>query len=162
MTFRDWILDPPADLPAPTAADLAYHLTTLFPPVRPRGPLELRCLDAQSGDGWRVPTAVVSALLDDPHAADVARDLVQPVLDQWDRAARVATGDPALAQAATGCLLIASDALQRQGSADLAAEVDDFVDRYTSRGLCPADDQLARPPWATDVMETSCRWATTP
>ncbi len=30
----------------PTADDLAYHLTTLFPPVRPKGWLELRMIDA--------------------------------------------------------------------------------------------------------------------
>ena len=30
----------------PTDADLEYHLTTLFPPVRPRGWLEIRYLDS--------------------------------------------------------------------------------------------------------------------
>ena len=32
---------------AATQADLDYHLSTLFPPVRPRGFLELRVIDAQ-------------------------------------------------------------------------------------------------------------------
>ena len=50
---------------APTADDLDYHLSTLFPPVRPRGHLELRMIDAQPGDGWIVPLAVSSALLSD-------------------------------------------------------------------------------------------------
>lgn len=31
----------------PTLDDLAYHVTTLFPPVRPRGFLEVSYLDAQ-------------------------------------------------------------------------------------------------------------------
>ena len=47
----------------PTAGDLEYHLSTLFPPVRPRGHFELRMIDAQPGDGWVVPLAVASALL---------------------------------------------------------------------------------------------------
>ena len=33
----------------PEADDLAYHATTLFPPVRPRGWLEIRIIDAQPG-----------------------------------------------------------------------------------------------------------------
>jgi glutamate--cysteine ligase len=75
LTFREWIktgeLDPGEDRP-PTLDDLAYHLSTLFPPVRPQGHLELRVLDALPGDLWRVPTAVVTALFHDAQAADDA------------------------------------------------------------------------------------------
>ena len=39
----------------PPGSDLSYHLSTLFPPVRPRGHLEVRVIDAQPGDGWIVP-----------------------------------------------------------------------------------------------------------
>jgi glutamate--cysteine ligase len=71
VTFRDWLRSNRPD--APTIADLEYHLSTLFPPVRPRGHLELRVIDAQQGDDWKVPLALVMALLDDPVAADGAR-----------------------------------------------------------------------------------------
>ncbi|WP_328667218.1 glutamate-cysteine ligase family protein [Streptomyces sp. NBC_00322] len=60
MTFRDWLRT--GERPA-TLADLNYHRTTLFPPVRPRGHLELRMIDAQPGDGWMVPLALVSVLM---------------------------------------------------------------------------------------------------
>ncbi|MFJ1702677.1 ergothioneine biosynthesis glutamate--cysteine ligase EgtA [Kitasatospora sp. NPDC088346] len=70
LTFRDWLRGA-GDRPA-TLADLDYHRTTLFPPVRPRGHLELRMLDAQPGDGWLTPLALVGALLEDPVAADEA------------------------------------------------------------------------------------------
>ena len=63
----------------PTADDLSYHMSTLFPPVRPRGHLELRMIDAQPGDGWIVPTAVVSALVDDPGPAQAAMAAVEPL-----------------------------------------------------------------------------------
>ena len=54
LTFRNWIRG--AASPGPTADDLTYHMTTLFPPVRPQGHLELRVIDAQPGDdGWIVP-----------------------------------------------------------------------------------------------------------
>jgi glutamate--cysteine ligase len=75
LTLREWIktgeLEPGEDR-GPTLDDLDYHLTTLFPPVRPRGHLEFRVLDALPGDLWRVPTAFVTALFHDARAADDA------------------------------------------------------------------------------------------
>ena len=53
VTFADWI---DGALPRPpTADDLDYHLSTLFPPVRPRGYLEVRYLDTQPGRDWLAP-----------------------------------------------------------------------------------------------------------
>ena len=78
LTFRDWLRG--AGERPPTADDLTYHMSTLFPPVRPQGHLELRMIDAQPGDGWIVPTAVVSALVDDPGAAQAA---MAAAMDLW-------------------------------------------------------------------------------
>lgn len=50
----------------PVWADLDYHLSTLFPPVRAVGHLEVRYIDAQPGDLWRVPVAAIDALLSGP------------------------------------------------------------------------------------------------
>ena len=50
VTFADW-LDGALPRP-PTTDDLDYHVSTLFPPVRPRGYLEVRYLDAQPGRDW--------------------------------------------------------------------------------------------------------------
>ncbi|WP_415949691.1 ergothioneine biosynthesis glutamate--cysteine ligase EgtA [Streptomyces sp. KLOTTS4A1] len=71
LSFRDWVR---GRGPRPvTEDDVLYHLTTLFPPVRPRGHLELRMIDAQPGaDGWVVPLAVTTALFDDPVATRAA------------------------------------------------------------------------------------------
>src|SRR5207248_2038479 len=107
VTFRDWLRDGGSGtLRAPTAEDLDYHLSTLFPPVRPRGHMELRMIDAQPGDGWIVPAAVVTALADDDRAADTALAAAEPVWDgrpdaedPWLRAARPGPGDPELSQA---------------------------------------------------------------
>ena len=103
VTFRDWLRDGGSGtLRAPTAEDLDYHLSTLFPPVRPRGHMELRMIDAQPGDGWIVPAAVVTALADDDRAADAALAAAEPVWDgppdaedPWLRAARLRPGRPA-------------------------------------------------------------------
>lgn len=77
LTLREWsreLVPRP-----PTREDLDYHLTTLFPPVRPRGHLELRMIDAQPGDdGWIVPLAVTAALFDDPEATETAYRAVKP------------------------------------------------------------------------------------
>ena len=49
---RAWI-DDGHELGWPTIDDFEYHLTTLFPPVRPRGWLELRMIDALPDGGGR-------------------------------------------------------------------------------------------------------------
>src|SRR5579859_6175129 len=96
VTLRDWIR---AGLRGsgrgqprhPTASDVEYHLSTLFPPVRPRGHFELRMIDAQRGDGWVVPLAVTAALLSDAAAGEAAFAALAPL---W--AGRPADGDAAI------------------------------------------------------------------
>lgn len=66
LTFCEWI-ERGHPLGWPTEADLVEHLTTLFPPVRPRGYLELRSIDALDDDRWPVAAEMaVTMLLDGP------------------------------------------------------------------------------------------------
>ncbi|MFF7472288.1 ergothioneine biosynthesis glutamate--cysteine ligase EgtA [Streptomyces sp. NPDC008092] len=155
LTFRAWTR---SGTPAPpTGADLAYHLTTLFPPVRPRGHLELRMIDAQPGeDGWIVPLAVTAALFDDPEAAETAYRTVKPLAERagprpapnnplWIDAARTGLRDPELHEAAVACFTAALEALPRIGAAPGVMDaVAAYRDRYVLRGRCPADDLLDR------------------
>lgn len=151
LTFRAWTRssDPPG------RDDLDYHLTTLFPPIRPRGHLELRMIDAQPGDdGWIVPLAVTTALFDDPEAAETAYRTVKPLAERtdgrpapcnplWVAAARDGLSDPELHEAAMTCFAAASEALPRMGATeDVRHAVAEFIDRYVARGRCPADDLL--------------------
>ncbi|WP_214410437.1 glutamate-cysteine ligase family protein, partial [Sphaerisporangium fuscum] len=71
-TFADWIGMPRMGGHPPTTADLAYHATTVFPPVRPRRWLEIRYLDAQHPRWWPVCAAVTCALVLDDRAAGEA------------------------------------------------------------------------------------------
>src|SRR5207244_6522345 len=71
VTFRDWMQSPGRGR-HPTLDDWHYHLTTLFPEVRPRGFFELRSIDAPSPQWRSVPVAVVSALLLDEAACTAA------------------------------------------------------------------------------------------
>jgi glutamate--cysteine ligase len=138
--------------------DLTYDLSTLFPPVRPRGHLELRMIDAQPGDdGWVVPAAVAWALFEDPAAADAAMAAAEPLAscngqngqaragtaNPWLRAAREGPADPAIARASQQCFEAADAALSRANApAGIRDSVAEFTERYVLRRRCPADDQL--------------------
>ncbi|MFD2416981.1 glutamate-cysteine ligase family protein [Amycolatopsis pigmentata] len=102
LTFAGWVEGHGgAEVPGPpTFADLDYHLTTMFTAVRPRGYLEVRYLDAQPGQRWLDPVALVTALLDRPSTVDKVREVCEPVRNQWDRAARDGLEDTALATVA--------------------------------------------------------------
>jgi glutamate--cysteine ligase len=157
LTFRGWLRG--AGERRPTADDLTYHLSTLFPPVRPRGHLELRMIDAQPADGWIVPTAVATALLDDPKAADAALAATEPLWQQsggaavpnnpaeaspWLRAARHGPADAGIGRASRACFEAADAALGRAGApAGIRRAVAAFAERYVQGGRCPADDVLA-------------------
>ncbi|MBV8952310.1 MAG: ergothioneine biosynthesis glutamate--cysteine ligase EgtA [Actinobacteria bacterium] len=143
LSFRAW-MDGHASAGYPTIDDLRYHLTTLFPPVRPRGWLELRMIDALPDPWWQVAVAVTTALVDDDEAAERARHAVRHTRGLWREAARHAVHHPQLARSARDCFSAAIDALPRLGvdgsTADLVAE---YRDRYLSRRRCPADEALA-------------------
>jgi glutamate--cysteine ligase len=110
-SFADWVegrLD--AVLPTrPGVDDLELHLSTLFPPVRACGHLEVRYLDAQPGGLWRVPVAALEALLSTPAVLDRARELVAPTVGRWRDAARLGLADPALRTAGAAVLALAAD-----------------------------------------------------
>jgi glutamate--cysteine ligase len=145
LTFRDWVRGRgPAELGQPRLDDLDYHLSTLFPPVRPQGHLELRVIDAQPDDRWRLVAAIVATLLDDPIARDEALAATEPVIGSWPAAARLALADPALARAAVAVLTAALAGIRRAGlPAELADEAERFAERFAARSRCPADDLLA-------------------
>lgn len=158
LTFRAWARS--GTPRPPTREDLDHHLTTLFPPVRPRGHLELRMVDAQPGDdGWIVPLAVTSALFDDPQAAETAYRTVKPLAERacppgapaaprsplYLDAARHGLADPELREAAAACFAAAVDALPRMGASTTVRDaVAAYAERYVARGRCPADDVLDR------------------
>ena len=115
FSFGEWI-DHGHDLGWPTLEDLEYHLTTLFPPVRPRGWLELRMLDAVPAPWWRVAVAVSAVLVQQPDLVDEIRPVLAPTLGRWADAARDGLSDPDLAAAARVCFEVALTALPDAGA----------------------------------------------
>src|SRR4029453_11582870 len=91
----------------PTLADLDYHLTTLFPPVRPRRWLEIRYLDSLPEAVWPAVVFTLVTLLDDPTAADIAAEATEAVATAWDRAAQIGLGDRRLHEADIPCVTTA-------------------------------------------------------
>ncbi|MEQ4304555.1 ergothioneine biosynthesis glutamate--cysteine ligase EgtA [Plantactinospora sp. B6F1] len=133
ITFRDWLA---GALPRPpTTDDLDYHLSTLFPPVRPRGYLEIRYLDAQPGGDWIAPVGVLAALLDDDRIRDAARAACEPVADRWAEAAWCGLRDPRLAAAADSVLDLALRSLDRTG---LPPETREEIIRIVARRFATA------------------------
>jgi len=143
-TFRDWLRcgrTVVPDRPPPNLDDLSYHLTTLFPQVRPKGYFEVRFIDAQPGPWWVVPAGVIGALLGDETLADKALDACLPVADRWQDAARVGLEDTELGVSAQRVLQLAAEALaQDPVTKELSGSVAAYFQRWTERGRCPADD----------------------
>jgi glutamate--cysteine ligase len=138
----------------PTVADLEYHLTTLFPPVRPRQWLEIRYLDSVPDAYWPAVVFTLVALLDDPAAADIAAEAVEPVATAWDTAARAGLRDRRLHEAAIKCVAVAAaqappeltDAIQRlvRGVEQGRCPGDDFSDQVIEDGIAPIVARLAQ------------------
>jgi ergothioneine biosynthesis glutamate--cysteine ligase EgtA len=137
-SFADWLTgggtgEAALALRRPLPGDLDYHLTTLFPPVRLRGFLEIRYLDAAPEPWWPALAAVTATLLDDPVAADLVAEATEPVAGAWTRAARVGLADDALHRAARRCLSAAVDAVPPELRPEVAA-LAELVERRASPG----------------------------
>ncbi len=118
----------------PSGADLDTHMTTLFPPVRLRGFLELRYLDMTEPRWWPAIAAVATTLMDDPVAADLATEATERTASLWTEAARDGLGNAALADSARRCMTIAAGRVP----AELGPPVADLAELIES-GRCPAD-----------------------
>jgi len=142
LRFGDWLADG-HELGWPTLDDLRYHLTTLFPPVRPKGWLELRMFDALPSPAWQVAVAVTGALLGNPELAPELDRLVADSAELWVDAAQLGLAHPVLGRTAVGVFDLALEALADAGvDADRRALVEAYAERWVRRGRSPADDRV--------------------
>ena len=118
----------------PTLDDLGTHLSTLFPPVRLRGYLEIRYLDISAPRWWPAIAALTTTLMDDPIAADAAAEATEAATGRWEVAARLGVRDPVLARAARRCMTIAVE----RAPAELRTAVSDLAELVES-GRSPGD-----------------------
>ncbi|HEX3606710.1 MAG TPA: glutamate-cysteine ligase family protein [Candidatus Dormibacteraeota bacterium] len=133
----------------PDDDDLDHHLSTLFPPVRPRGYLEVRYLDALPARWLPVPVCVLATLTGEKGARRRALEVLEsePTSDDWWRAAWQSTGDATLRRTA---LALFDAALRGMSSLDRGylpdsapALVAEYRERFVAAGRCPADELLA-------------------
>ncbi|MCE3550028.1 ergothioneine biosynthesis glutamate--cysteine ligase EgtA [Pseudonocardia sp. RS11V-5] len=154
VTFADWV---EGRLPGrrPTVADLEYHISTLFPPVRPRGFLEVRYVDGQQRADWALPVAVLAALTARRAVVDRVREICAPARLRWTSAARHGLEDRVLAAAAVEVFTLACAELPAldppPGLLDRLVEV---TERRVAAGRCPADDPLPGEPPSGGPLET--------
>jgi glutamate--cysteine ligase len=139
--FREW-------LEQVDAASWRRHLTTLFPEVRPRGYLEIRCLDALPGKWQAAPLVFLVGILCDDHALRRASALL-PVATAVSRgdAARSGLGDPALRRLAVTLFRHALEGAERLGEEvvdpDSLRTAGAFMEELTVRGIDPGGAQSA-------------------
>ncbi|WP_330250343.1 ergothioneine biosynthesis glutamate--cysteine ligase EgtA [Nocardia sp. NBC_00565] len=141
-TFADWLSGALDDEIGrrPDVGDLDYHLTTLFPPVRASGHLEVRYLDAQPDDDWTVPIHVFDALLSAPAVIAEATAIAAPLAGRWLDAARCGLADPEIQEAAVALLSLAA---AHAASPAAAHEIESAAERCRS-GRTPTDELVSR------------------
>ncbi|MCU0303687.1 MAG: glutamate-cysteine ligase family protein [Thermoanaerobaculales bacterium] len=147
LTFADWIADGHPRYGWPTAADLDYHLTTLFFEVRPRGFLELRAGEAVPDAIRPAQVVLSSALLYDERARADALALLadrrSELVELWRRAAADGVHDDELRALACRLWEIGLDGARRLGDgwvgADNLALTERFLEHETARGRVPGD-----------------------
>jgi glutamate--cysteine ligase len=89
-SFREWARDP-----AVKREDWLFHLSTLFPEVRPKEFFELRSADTIEPDALAAPVVFVAGLVYDDDSAHHATELLgQPSTELLVRAGQVGLADP--------------------------------------------------------------------
>ena len=143
-SLREWITDP-ADWPAATVGDVRRQLTTLFPPVRLRGWLELRCLDSLPERWWPAVAALTTTWMDDDSVHPVVDHAISATAHRWHEAASLGLTDPSLRKAATACLDAALPVVPQQVRSTVA-ELAELAADGRSPGSLIVDDLRRRGP----------------
>ena len=145
FTLRSWI-DTGHRLGFPDTEDLRYHLTTLFPPVRPRGWMEVRMIDAIPANARSVAVALIDAVAREPgrftDVVAVCSNLVAARNgDQWRVAAHGLHDDDVYTAAVE--LLRCAPPVINLTSPQLADEATTWFESMVRRRRTPADSPLS-------------------
>ena len=106
LSFAEWLesADPP------TSDELDLHLTTLFPPIRPRGFLEIRPYDAMPRAGRLAAIGATWVLLTDPDVSPAIDELCLGTGVLWRRSAAEGIADSELRSLGVELLHLAAGA----------------------------------------------------
>jgi len=146
LPFGDLIAGNPEAL---DASDAVHHLSTLFPPVRPRHHLEVRYLDALPPRWLPVAVALLATLLYEPRATGEALEALDGSdLDcaAWNRAGALAMRDASLRSTALALFDVGLQGAARLPAGYLPGDVlkrmSEYRERFPAAGRAPADEQL--------------------
>ena len=133
LTLFDWINDPELVGRPATADDFIYHLTTLFPDIRPRRWMEVRSLDMLNMDHAEVAMTLL-ATISVPEVTDQILQAVPEISTMT--ASRAGLESPKVAAAAKLLFEIAMTCpVELPGSNPESLHA--FYERFTSRSLTP-------------------------
>jgi glutamate--cysteine ligase len=118
LSFRDWVRTG-----NPTEEDWHFHLSTLFPEVRPKEFFEIRSADAVDGDSLAAPVVFVVGLVYDEQSAARASEIVEaPSEEGLERAGRLGLADPAIHRIVSELAELALNGAERLGDGYMSRE----------------------------------------
>jgi glutamate--cysteine ligase len=110
-TFREWMAER-----AVTRDEWLFHLSTLFPEVRPKEFFELRSADTIEPDALAAPVVFVTSLVYHEESAHRAIELIgAPSEGLLERAGRLGLADPEIRRIASRLVVLALDGGRRLG-----------------------------------------------
>ncbi|MGH7604933.1 MAG: glutamate-cysteine ligase family protein [Gemmatimonadaceae bacterium] len=131
LSFRDWMR-----LGNPTQSDWLFHLSTLFPEVRPKEFFEIRCADAIESDSLAAPIVFVTGIAYDQTSALAARGLLGAASEALlERAGRLGLSDPDIRRVTAKLVALAVDGARRLGPGYISDADVDVARQFFERSL---------------------------
>jgi glutamate--cysteine ligase len=110
--LREWMAEPDVN-----RDEWLFHLSTLFPEVRPKEFFELRSADTIEPDALAAPVVFVTSLVYDEESAHRAIELIgAPGEGLLERAGRLGLADPEIRRIASRLVVLALDGGRRLGT----------------------------------------------
>ena len=135
LSFRDWMRS--TDL---SEGDWLFHLSTLFPEVRPKEFFEIRSADAIDSASLAAPLVLVTGIVyDEESASGAARLLGVPSELLLERAGRLGLADPEIGEALPGLIELALSGARRLGEDYLSAAQVSTARQYFTQALQRTD-----------------------
>jgi glutamate--cysteine ligase len=129
--FRDWM--PEAST---SREDWLFHLSTLFPEVRPKEFFELRSADTIEPDALAAPVVFVTGLVYDDETAHRAAEVIgAPSEKMLERAGRLGLADPEIRRIASRLVVLALDGGRRLGGEYIRRQHLEAAYQYFARAL---------------------------
>jgi glutamate--cysteine ligase len=133
--FRKWIQESSV-----STEDWLFHLSTLFPEVRPKEFFELRSADTIEPQALAAPVVFVTGLVYDEESARHATQLLgSPSEELLERAGRFGLADTEIRSIAAHVVGHALDGAQRLGSGYIAPAHIAVAEQYFARALSAVD-----------------------